>query len=316
MFCIVAAVVLSILGIFSAANRRLAKEALDCVFHRITFRPCTTGFDEKMKAKILGKAITRSEKLARFLNKRFELLSWVFFVILMAASFFMLRGLYLFYTTGSCNGANNPGFCVFDPTGENNKISTSAEGACPVPGNLENGGVLTLEGVDLSQWRVKYSGADNKLVFVGCYACEYTRKAYPDIKKLVEKYQPEFYFGEYPTKLKTDYLSRIGTCVYDADQEKYWQMNDVLFTKESDFLEDQNQINQMLTDLGLDATAIETCANDPQTEEEIQNLFKQIRNTNFYGTPTVFINDSEALVGPKPFRVYAIEMEGFFFWLK
>ena len=51
MFCIVAFVVLSILGIFSAANRRLAKEALDCVFRRITFRPCNTGFDEKMKAK-------------------------------------------------------------------------------------------------------------------------------------------------------------------------------------------------------------------------------------------------------------------------
>ena len=78
MFCIVAFIVLSILGIFSAANRRLAKEALDCVLRRITFRPCNTGFDEKMKAKILGKVIMRSEKLASFINKRFEILAWAF----------------------------------------------------------------------------------------------------------------------------------------------------------------------------------------------------------------------------------------------
>ena len=54
MFCIVAFIVLSILGIFSATNRALAREAMDCVFRRVTLRPCNTGFDEKMKARILG----------------------------------------------------------------------------------------------------------------------------------------------------------------------------------------------------------------------------------------------------------------------
>jgi hypothetical protein len=58
MFCIVAFAVLSILGIFSATNRALAKEALDCVLRRVTLRPCNTGFDEKIKAKILGSVIT------------------------------------------------------------------------------------------------------------------------------------------------------------------------------------------------------------------------------------------------------------------
>ena len=48
MFCIVAFVVLGIMGIFSATNRGLAKEAFDCVLRRVTLRPCTTGFDQKM----------------------------------------------------------------------------------------------------------------------------------------------------------------------------------------------------------------------------------------------------------------------------
>jgi hypothetical protein len=36
MFCIASFVVLSILGIFSASNRALAREALDCVLRRVT----------------------------------------------------------------------------------------------------------------------------------------------------------------------------------------------------------------------------------------------------------------------------------------
>lgn len=315
MFCIVAAVVLSILGIFSATNRRLAKEALDCVFRRITFRPCNTGFDEKMKAKILGKVINRSEHTARFLSKNFEILAWIFFVLMLTSSVFMVRSLYLFYTTGSCNGANNTGFCVFDPTGENNETSSTTEGACPVPTNIAGGGGLTLENVDLSLWPVKNTDAKNQLVFVGCYSCEYTRKVYPDIRKLVDEFQPEFFFGEYPTKLKTDYLSRIGYCVYNEDPEKYWSMNDAFFAEDKALLEDKMATNAILTNLGLDANAIETCAAAPQTEEAVQKLFTEIRKTNFYGTPTIFIN-GEALVGPKPFRVYAIQLEGFFYWLK
>lgn len=315
MFCIVAAVVLSILGIFSASNRQLAKEALDCVFHRITFRPCTTGFDEKMKAKILGKVINRSERSAHFLSKNFELLAWIFFVVMVAASVMFIRGFYLFYTTGNCNGANNTGFCVFDPTGENIKTSSaSGEGACPIPTNPA-GSALTLENVDLSLWPVKNTGSENKLVFVGCYACEFTRKVYPEIRALVDKYKPEFFFGEYPTKLKTDTLSKVGYCVYQQDQEKYWLLNDALFAEEVSKLEDAAATQQILTNLSLDTESINACVANPATEENVQKLFAEIRKTNFYGTPTIFIN-GQPLVGPKPYRVYAIEMEGFFYWLK
>jgi protein-disulfide isomerase len=315
MFCIAAAIILSILGIFSAANRQLAKEALDCVFHRITFRPCTTGFDEKMKAEILGKVINRSERTAHFLNKHFELLAWIFFLLMLSATVFAVRGVYLFYTTGSCNGANSTGFCVFDPTGENSKISSATSGACPVPSAQNDGGKLTLNGVDLSLWPVKNTDSKTQLVFVGCYSCDYTRKAYPEIKALVEKYQPEFFFGEYPTKLKTDTLSRIGTCVYKQDQQSYWAMNDALFAEDKAKLEDKAATDQILTGLGLDAVRIDACAADPKTEASVQKLFTEIRKTNFYGTPTVFI-DGVPLVGPKPYRVYAIQMEGFFYWLK
>jgi len=316
MFCIVAAIVLSILGIFSASNRKLAAEALDCVFHRLTFRPCTTGFDEKMKAKILCFVITRSERSARWLNKHFEILALTFFVVMLAASVMFVRGLVLFYTTGNCNGATSEAFCIFDPTGENTKTSsTTEEGACPIPTNLNNGGKLTIEGVDLSLWPVENEGTENQLVFIGCYACEYTREVYPSIRALVDEFGPEFYFGEYPTKLNTDYLSRVGYCVYQQDAEKYWQLNDALFAEDVALLEDNAATDAILTTLDLDTASIDACAADPATEESVQKLFAEIQKTNFYGTPTIFIN-GEPIVGPRPYRVYAIQMEGFFYWLK
>jgi hypothetical protein len=267
-----------------------------------------------MKAKILGVVITRSEKFARFLNKFFEPISWIFFFLLLAASVMFMRGLILFYTTGSCNGVNSTAFCVFDPTGENTKTSSATgEGACPIPTNPA-GTQLTLENVDLSMWPVQNVGKPDKLVFVGCYACEYTRNVYPEIRKLVDKYQPEFFFGEYPTKLKTDYLSR-GILRLQQDPEKYWLMNDAFFSEDVSLLEDHAATDQVLTNLGLDTASIDACVKDPATEENVQKLFGEIRKTNFYGTPTIFIN-GEPLVGPKPYRVFAIQLKGFFYWLK
>ena len=128
MFCIAAFVVLSIMGIFSASNRQLAREAFDCVGRRVTLRPCNTGFDERMKAKLLGVVIVRSERAAMWLNKNFELLAWFFLILTLGSAFYSVRGVYLFYTTGSCNGVNDTGFCVFDPTGENNQVSSVGAG--------------------------------------------------------------------------------------------------------------------------------------------------------------------------------------------
>ena len=73
MPCIVALIVFGIMGIFSASQRALAKEALDCVFKRVTFRACNTGFAEKVKGKLLAKVLKRSTFLAKVLNKYYEI---------------------------------------------------------------------------------------------------------------------------------------------------------------------------------------------------------------------------------------------------
>ena len=312
MFCIIAFVVLSILGIFSASNRALAKEALDCVFRRFTLRPCNTGFDEKMKAKILGSVITRSETAARVINKNFELLSWTFFVLMLASSIWTARGLFMFYTTGSCNGLNDAAFCVFDPTGSNSTVSTVSSTCKVHPTTVKD---LSYKTVDLSLFPEQNPGGSKKIVMVGCYACDYTRKAYPMVLKLVDQFKVDFYFLHYPVKESGDLSSSAAYCTYQANPAKYWQLNEILFTTDKANLAVEDFYQKTFTSLGLDAAALKTCMADPNTATAVQKQLSNVAKTKFFGTPTVFIND-QVLVGPKPFRVYAIMLEGLFYWLK
>ncbi|MCL4562135.1 MAG: thioredoxin domain-containing protein [Chloroflexi bacterium] len=310
MFCIVAFVILSILGIFSATNRSLAKEALDCVLRRVTLRPCNTGFDEKMKARILGSVITRSENAARLINSHFELLSWTFFILMFASSIYAVRSSYLFYVTGSCNGLNQTAFCVLDPQGSSNQISGIDETCKVKPTTAAD---LTLSGVNLTDFPIMNSNSKDTIVMIGSYGCDYTRKAYPLVRELVDKSKASFIYLDYPVKEKTDYLSRVGFCVAKQDPGKYWQFNDTLFAADKAKLEDVSFIEETLTGLGMDSKAIGFCASDPQTQATVTQQLDQILKTNFYGTPTVFIN-GDPLIGPKPYRVYAIKLRGLWYW--
>jgi hypothetical protein len=314
MFCIAAFVVLSIMGIFSASNRQLAREAFDCVGRRVTLRPCNTGFDEKMKAKLLGVVITRSEGAARFLNKNFELLAWIFLILTLASAFYSVRGLYLFYTTGSCNGANDTGFCVFDPTGANNEISQVGAGCSANQASGDSSG-LTLNNVDLSGLAVENPGAPDQIVFLGCYACDYSRKAYPEVRELARKYNASFTLAEYPVKEVTGYDAKVAYCVKQQSDEAYWKLSDILFTTDKANLDNFGYMQQVMQEVGVDAIRANACLVDPQTDSTVQKQQAEMRKTGFYGTPTVFIN-GVALVGPKPYRVYAIQLRGLFYFLR
>ena len=310
MICIVAFVVLSILGIFSATHRLLAKEALDCVLRRITLRPCTTGFNEKIKAQILGKILGKSEVAAKFLNKHFEIFSWVLFLTMIGSLFWTTKGLFNFYMYGSCNGLNKSGFCALDPKGENNKVS-QAGGSCATGEGDESN--VTLADVNLSIFPAITSDSSDTVVFIGCYSCDYTRKAYPLIKKLISENNVNYIFAHYPVKEETLYLLPIGYCAYKQDKDKFWELNDRLFSSEKSDISQREFVDSLLKDVGYDLTAINTCSTSEETNLEVVARRITLEKTNIYGTPLVFIN-GKGLVGPNPYRVYERILKGWRFW--
>jgi len=300
MFCLVALIIFSILGIFSATHRRLAKEAVECVFRRITFRPCQTGFREKIKGRILAKLLNRSTLAARLFNRHFELLAWVFFILMIGSSFWVVKGGYNFYVYGSCNGLNKDGFCLFDPAGDNHKVS-AVDNICSEEEPSED--ALTLSGLNIDQFPNKQAGSGDKLVFIGCYGCDYSRRAYPIIQKLLKKNKIDYTFIHFPVKSGTDYLSNYVYCAYKADREKFWQFNDLLFDSDKQNIVDRSYVDGLVRKVGFDSEKIKECVNSEETQTIVAQQFEEIQKINIYGTPTIFINN-QPLVGPKPYRVY------------
>jgi thiol-disulfide isomerase/thioredoxin len=111
MICIIALVVFGVLGLFSVGYRSLAKEAFSCVFRRMTLRPCETGFDQRMKAKVVSKILSRSHRAARFVNNHFEALSWIFTIAMFASLGYSAYSLYNLATLGTCDPVS--GQCPF-----------------------------------------------------------------------------------------------------------------------------------------------------------------------------------------------------------
>ncbi len=312
MLCILALIIFSILGIFSASQRALAREALDCVFRRVTFRPCNTGFQEKIKGKILSKLINRSVFLARIFNKHYEIFSWTLFILMVGSTIWVLRGGYNFYIYGSCNGLNESGFCAFDPSGENNKVTTIGNNsACGITQKSEKN--VTLSNVDLSSFPTQNIGSKDTVVFIGCYACDYSRKAYPDIQKLIKEKKTNYVFAHYPAKGDTTFLGDIGYCVYKDYKDKYWNFNNYLFTADKDFVLNKANADKILRSFNFDVKKVNECANSAETKNAVQNQVTELNKTNLYGTPTIFIN-SKPFVGPKPYRVYKSTLNKFIFF--
>jgi len=312
MACLIALIIFGIMGIFSASHRALAREAFDCVFRRVTFRPCNTGFKEKIKGKILSKLINRSVFLTKIVNKHYEVLSWIFFILMVGSTVWVLRGGYNFYVYGSCNGLNQSGFCAFDPKGENNKVTAlGSNETCGVTQKSEEN--VTLNGVNLADFPAENIGSKDTVVFIGCYACEYSRKAYPEIQKLVKQKKANYVFAHYPAKGDTTFLAEAGYCINKNYGSRYWDYNNYLFSADENYILDKNNLNDILTKFGFDVQKINSCANSPETKLATENQVKELDKTNIYGTPTIFIN-GKTFVGPKPYRVYRSAINEFIFF--
>ncbi len=301
MICFIAMFVFAVLGIFSAAYRKLAKEAFLCVFKKVTLRKCDTGLDTRIKAKITGNLLKVSPKAGRFVFRHFELLSWLFTLLFIWSIIATAIGGYNYYLYGNCNGPNKDNFCIFDPTGEHSHLSEADTGVCSAA--AADPSLLTLEDVDLTLFPTKNKGAKNQVVFIGCYLCPYTREIYPTMQKLMARDDVEFVFAHFPVKGNTDVLTEIGNCVAEQDMDLFWKMNDELFSDTIGGLGPEETALNVVKFSTIDQEKFEAC----MTSEEAMLLkaqqFTELEKTGIYGTPLVFVN-RQPVVGPKPLRVY------------
>jgi len=292
--CFIALPVLIILGIFSASYRKLAWEAFECVFRMATFRKCKSNFDQRVKAKIVGKLMKRTPKVAGFVFKRFVILSWIFVVLFILSIAGSAYGLYNYYVYGNCNGPDSSAFCIFDPFQEKVEDHTTC-GIEPiedkdlvVPENLEG--------------LPRVGKSEVKVVMFGCFTCPYTKEATGIMRQIISDYgtKVEFIFIAFPLDQHdmAYEASLAAECIYEADKIKYWPF--ILSILEHNHVLDHEDLLRHAQDLELD---IEECLMNEEFNDEVERKMELGREAGIYGTPTFFVN-GEAIVGPQEKEVF------------
>ncbi len=92
------------------------------------------------------------------------------------------------------------------------------------------------------------------------------------------------------------------------DQDKYWEMHDLLFLRQEDFPEEEAAINDFLASLAeeleLEPEAFKTCLEEGKYTAEVQHDLEEAKAAGVTGTPTYFINGHK-LVGAQGFAAFA-----------
>ncbi|MBL7054593.1 thioredoxin domain-containing protein [Candidatus Woesearchaeota archaeon] len=294
MICLIALIAFGILGIFSVSYRKLALEAFDCVFRRITLRKCESGLDQRLKSQITGKLMVKSPKLASKIYKNFEVISWIFTILMIASTIYSGYGIYNFLVHGNCNGPDSNALCIFDPLKKEEPETCSvafqktAELEAPEIGDSPSLGSL-----------------NSKITIIefGCYTCQYTREAQETVEKVLKEYKGTMRFVYKSFPLPNHESSKNVAIAAECAKlsGKFWLYNSLLFNK--DIKTDDKSLISYAKEANINITQFEQCLNSQEAIENVDIEFNQGIASGIYGTPTFFINNI-SLVGPQSFEEF------------
>ena len=287
MICIIALFVFAVLGIFSAKYRALAKEAFDCVFRKVTLRPCVSNLDERLKAGIISKILLHSPKVARIINVNFEALSWIFTILMFASTILTIQALYNVYYFGNCDGPTSTGFCIFNPGGS---IVSQYRPAGSLVAPPFGSGILLASS----------QTSKVNIIEFGCFSCPYTKKAEPVVKQILADYNGrisfEFRYFPLPTHLYSRETANAVACA--NEQGRFAEMKEQLFLNQSG--NTIGNIKKLAVSIIPNAQKFDSCFDSRKYDSVIEKDMQAGINAGIYGTPTFFIN-GRSIVGPKPY---------------
>ncbi|RMF54554.1 hypothetical protein D6745_05030 [Candidatus Woesearchaeota archaeon] len=294
VLCLVALPVFAVLSIFSVKYRKLTKEAFDCLFKTVTFRKCRSGLDNRIRAVLTGRIIRLSPGIAKIFYKNYKIFSWVLFILLVWSFYVSFIGIHNYILYGNCNGPESSGFCIFDPTGSNSRIS---EIDYVIPANIT---YPVLEDDDPIIGDPK---AELTIIEFGCYTCPYTKNAESTVQKIID-----YYNGRVNVQFKTFVIPNHPFSTESAlaadcalEQGKYYDYHKLLFDNQEKM--NYDMLISLAGSLGMNMTQFTNCLEDEKYKFEVQDDTFMGLEAGVPGTPTFFIGKSK-VVGPKPFKTF------------
>jgi protein-disulfide isomerase len=288
VFCLIGLVVFGMLGIFSARYRRYFLESLHCMKRRVTLRPCDTKFDEIIRSKASSKLMKHSEKLGRFVYKRFEVISWLFLAAMIISVVLIGVGVYNFMTYNNCNGPESSDFCILNSFGSGDMSDKIAK--------------LKPIGAD-DDPTVGNPNASIKIVEVGCFNCPYTKASESIRVQLLKKYDNNASFTFRTMPLPNHNFSWVTAEAADCalEQGKYWEYHDKLFEYQTDM--SLEKIHEIASETGLNENQFTQCLESHKYKDEVQKDYDDAVAAGIFATPTYFVN-GKPFVGIKSFTQF------------
>jgi len=142
--------------------------------------------------------------------------------------------------------------------------------------------------VEFSDYQCPYCQRWHEQVYTSLLA------AYPGQVRVVYRNLPL-------TQIHPQAMNAAEAAMCAGEQNAYWQYHDQLFNN-SDALSD-DLYARLASDLGLDASAFESCMTDHKYLDEIQSDMQFAIDLGVQSTPTFFINGL-AVVGAQPLSVF------------
>ncbi|HLC93086.1 MAG TPA: thioredoxin domain-containing protein [archaeon] len=302
--CVIALVVFGILSIFSATHRAIAREAFDCVFRKMTLRPCNTGLDKRLKMLVSMKVMKHNEGAGKFVHTNFEAISFVFMLLMIGSIVFSGIGIYNFWAYGNCNGQNSSELCLLNPETYSN-TNPLAWLFPPSPSDVLP---VSSEGLPMRGT----TGAPVQIIEVGCFSCPFTKSTEPLVDEVMAKYDGKvaLYFKYFPLPKHEYSLESSEAAECARDQNKFWEYKELLFTRQLECAAQPNAGElhslhaEFAEELGLDTEKFSVCMNTGKYAPYIEAQKQESITAGIYGTPTFFIN-GKVLVAPKTIEEFS-----------
>ncbi|MCX6796608.1 MAG: thioredoxin domain-containing protein [Candidatus Falkowbacteria bacterium] len=141
------------------------------------------------------------------------------------------------------------------------------------------------------------------IIFYGDFDCPFSADYYETLKKVKSEYGDKIAIGfrDFPHYDLALPAALAAECA--AEQGKFWEMADKLFTDKKNEKLSIDQFESEAQEIGLNAEQFKQCWEDEKYKEKIQNDWQEGREANVIGTPDSFINGTQ-FPGAKPWDNY------------
>ena len=129
------------------------------------------------------------------------------------------------------------------------------------------------------------------------FACPYCRDSYAGMRKVMQEYKDKIkiIYRDYPLHTNSLDLALAARCA--GEQNKFWEMHDVLFANQDRLNSGTNVIkedlNSIATELKLNTAQFSSCLDSQKYLSKIKIDFDDAQTLEIKGTPTWFVNGYE-----------------------